>query len=340
MSRFAILDDDEELEQPITLLLRQTSALLKQGIIDETHKSALKDGILSGDEEQIQSARTFLDELSISKTQKEPQPKSPQETQPKETQPEQPKERPTQPKDTQRNVEENKIVESTLSTKAKPFVPIQTTQSTQPTESKKIVLILRGLPGSGKSSLVKTVVERFALTSSPWVCSADHYFTDKSGHYNFDLKLLSKAHNACMSKYLDGMLSGERFIVVDNTSSTRWEYENYLKVAKIGGYEIQVREIRCPDEKSARVFAGRNTHNVPVAAVLAMWKRWESDADAILEDAWMGHLSQESKDDATANDNDDKPERPDRPSVARRKERKAQEIAPSQTTTTTPTDNQ
>jgi len=83
------------------------------------------------------------------------------------------------------------------------------------------------------------------------------------------------------------MLSGERFIVVDNTASTKWEYENYVKIAKIGGYEIQIREIRCSDEKFVRIFAARNTHNVPVAGVLAMWKRWESDPDAILEDAWM-----------------------------------------------------
>jgi len=187
-------------------------------------------------------------------------------------------------------------------------------------------LILRGLPGSGKSSLVKTVSDRFSLSSPPWVCSADHYFTDKSGHYNFDIKLLSKAHNSCLSKFLDGMLSGERFIVVDNTASTKWEYENYVKIAKIGGYEIQIREIRCSDEKFVRIFAARNTHNVPVAGVLAMWKRWESDPDAILEDAWMPAAGAAEP---TRHDSDkghpEQPEKHERSSIAKRKERKRAE---------------
>jgi len=266
MSRFAVLDEDEE-EQTITTLLRQTSVLAKQGVIDETHKSALKDSILSGDDKQIMSARTLLDELSITRTENEPKTalKDAEQTALKDAEP--------------AVTSDEEKTGITLSSKAKPFVP------TQP--EKKIVLILRGLPGSGKSSLVKTVAERFSLTNPPWVCSADHFFTDKSGHYSFDLKLLSKAHNACLSKYLDGMLAGERFIVVDNTSSTKWEYENYTKVARIAGYEVQIREIRCPNEKSVRIFAARCTHNVPVASILAMWKRWESDPDSILEDAWM-----------------------------------------------------
>jgi len=85
MSRFAVLDDDDE-----------TSVLAKQGVIDETHKSALKDSILSGDDEQIQSARTLLDELAVSKHQQEEDKHS--DPPPKE---------------------------SGLSTNAKPFVPAQ-----------------------------------------------------------------------------------------------------------------------------------------------------------------------------------------------------------------------
>jgi len=112
MSRVAVLDEDEE-EQTITTLLRQTSVLAKQGVIDETHKSALKDSILSGDDKQIMSARTLLDELSITRTENEPKTalKDAEQTALKDAEP--------------AVTSDEEKTGITLSSKAKPFVPTQ-----------------------------------------------------------------------------------------------------------------------------------------------------------------------------------------------------------------------
>ena len=51
------------------------------------------------------------------------------------------------------------------------------------------LFIVRGLPGSGKTSLG----HKLALL----VYSADDFFTDEEGRYNFDPSQLGEAHAAC-----------------------------------------------------------------------------------------------------------------------------------------------
>ena len=47
----------------------------------------------------------------------------------------------------------------------------------------KVLFLLRGLPGSGKSTLVKQIQAAYAESA---VCSADDYFLQEDGTYNYD----------------------------------------------------------------------------------------------------------------------------------------------------------
>ena len=50
-----------------------------------------------------------------------------------------------------------------------------------------VMVVMRGLPGSGKSFLVDKICSRFGTQSEPVaVHSADHYFIDSQGGYQFD----------------------------------------------------------------------------------------------------------------------------------------------------------
>lgn len=94
----------------------------------------------------------------------------------------------------------------------------------------KDLILVRGLPGSGKSTIGSII--------SDTVHSADDYFIDSSGEYKFDRIRLREAHKYCEDRCREDMLSGKERIVVCNTFTTEWEMESYYKTAKEYGYRV------------------------------------------------------------------------------------------------------
>ena len=126
--------------------------------------------------------------------------------------------------------------------------------------NRKTLYIIRGLPGSGKSSLGDS------LASSGKSLAADDWFTDKDGNYNFDPQELPQAHEDCELRCVGAMLNEEESICVSNTFSQRWEIDPYFKIARTYGYSVFV--IECQNQFG-------NVHNVPIDVVEEMEDRWE-----------------------------------------------------------------
>jgi len=124
----------------------------------------------------------------------------------------------------------------------------------------KTLYIVRGLPGSGKSSLAKKVTES--------VYSADDFFTNKKGEYNFKVKLLGKAHEWCWGKVRDALLIELPSVAVANPFTQSWEAEKYYQIAEAYGYSVFV--IECQNDFG-------NVHDVPQESIDAMKERWEKD---------------------------------------------------------------
>ena len=156
------------------------------------------------------------------------------------------------------------------------------------------VIILSGVPGSGKSTWVK---ENHADAT---VCSADRYFM-RTGTYQFKVTELADAHGYCMRKFVENLRAatedgetctiivdntipqqilencvlnyGETCtIIVDNTNTTSEEIVPYYAVAQAYGCEIELITF----EADPALAAARNVHGVPAAGVNAMAKRLES----------------------------------------------------------------
>jgi predicted kinase len=126
--------------------------------------------------------------------------------------------------------------------------------------------IMIGLPGSGKSSFLST----HWLTKEPRtiVCSADTFF-EKDGQYNFDPKLLSQAHAACLKKFIAACQAGQEDVAVDNTNLSLSEIAPYIAVATAYGLDIQVIRVETP----VSVAMARNVHGVPPGAYVHMEKK-------------------------------------------------------------------
>ena len=120
------------------------------------------------------------------------------------------------------------------------------------------MIIIRGVSGTGKSTLAHII--------SSNVFETDDFFVDSGGNYNFDPKLLSSYHRLNQIRVNQALLAGEETIVVSNTFTQVWEMEPYIEMAKDRGYEVKV---------IALVGLHPNVHDVPPTVVETQTKRWE-----------------------------------------------------------------
>jgi predicted kinase len=134
----------------------------------------------------------------------------------------------------------------------------------------KVLYIVRGIPGSGKSTFAKMLVGEDFL-----VCEADKYFIDKeTGEYNFDSTKIKEAHKFCqdtVESYMKDSLVNDQFyreIAVSNTFTQEWEMRPYFELAKNYGYKVfsVVVENR---------HGGKNQHEVPEEVLTKMCERFE-----------------------------------------------------------------
>lgn len=138
------------------------------------------------------------------------------------------------------------------------------------------VVLLRGLPGSGKSYL-----SRKCPSENSVICSADDYFT-KSGRYDFNQASLPEAHAHCFETFLQALIDGKEVIVVDNTNSMRWEYRNYVYLCELLGVRYHILEIPHPNEQIVSVYCSRNLHKVDELSIKSFTERWEDDKRSML----------------------------------------------------------
>ena len=139
------------------------------------------------------------------------------------------------------------------------------------------MVIMRGIPGSGKSTTIQQKYPKH------YVCSADFFFemladeNDSTYIEEFKPWLLSQAHAYCLREFIL-MLDGVNDVVVDNTNSQVWEYNNYVLLAQMAGYDVFIEEMPCNGIDDVRRFYERQTHGVPWEAMEAMFNRWQTDS--------------------------------------------------------------
>ena len=142
------------------------------------------------------------------------------------------------------------------------------------------VVILRGLPGSGKSFLAHCCTEALQNPAAVSICSADSYFMEGE-RYKFNPSSLPQAHSYCLELFLDALGSGKELIVIDNTNSKLWEYRLYIYLCELLGHTYHILETPCPNELLSAKFCSRNVHNVDQLAISRMCQRWEVDERAV-----------------------------------------------------------
>ena len=125
----------------------------------------------------------------------------------------------------------------------------------------KTLYIVRGIPGSGKST--------FAQSLDCPVFEADQYFIDsETGEYKFDGSKIKLAHKWCKLRVEQSMEDDFQKIAVSNTFTQEWEMDAYYELAKQYGYRVfsLIVENR---------HGGVNEHGVPEDKLELMKTRFE-----------------------------------------------------------------
>jgi predicted kinase len=115
----------------------------------------------------------------------------------------------------------------------------------------RALILLRGLPGAGKSTLAKLLSENGRHP----VYSIDSYFTNANGEYDFKFDENHKAYKSCEQRTEEALKQNKDKVFVDNTFTLGWELEPYFKLASHYNYQLHVVTVE-------NYHSQKNIHNV------------------------------------------------------------------------------
>lgn len=123
--------------------------------------------------------------------------------------------------------------------------------------------LIRGLPGSGKSSFA---AELWNTGFVDVMLEADHYFTMETGVYKFDSSKLMDAHYWCQCEVHSHLKAGKN-VAVSNTSTTEKEVDVYREIAENCGAQLVSLIVE-------NRHGNKSIHDVPAETVQRMKNRF------------------------------------------------------------------
>lgn len=148
---------------------------------------------------------------------------------------------------------------------------------------KKIAIIMRAIPGSGKSTMAKMIrdaVIGVGLKSS--IHSSDENFMI-NGKYCFDQSKLGYYHKLNLYNFTQALASDD-VVISDNTNIKRRDYMLYVNAAKSAGFKV-IAVSFAPG--AATMHHSRNVHSVPLDVIERMKAAFTPTTDQVDEQYTM-----------------------------------------------------
>ena len=130
--------------------------------------------------------------------------------------------------------------------------------------TKKIVIINRAVPGSGKTTITNCIVDELKNNNiRVAIHSTDRYFMLRN-KYVFDIKKLFEYHQKNVKEFITSIDNKLDVVICDNTNIAPWQTEEYTKIARANNYQILFITLN-PRELSKHIESQKVTLQKPDA---------------------------------------------------------------------------
>ena len=147
----------------------------------------------------------------------------------------------------------------------------------------KFAYIMRGIPGSGKSTVAEQIVESYGYCGpgEPVIHSTDNLCM-VDGEYRFDPELAAQRHAQNLNEFRASLDAGVPRVICDNTNIKVKQFAPYVEAAQAHGYQVVIVELVHP---ALDVAVERNSHGVPREVINQMILDWEPAQHCVTVDA-------------------------------------------------------
>ncbi|OXB83788.1 UNVERIFIED_CONTAM: hypothetical protein H355_003000 [Colinus virginianus] len=135
----------------------------------------------------------------------------------------------------------------------------------------QVLVLLRGVPGSGKSYLARMMLED---NPGGVIFSTDDYFY-KRGQYHYDADCLGEAHEWNRKRAKEAFEMKISPIIIDNTNIQAWEMKPYVTLAQQFKYKVMFREPDTWWKFKPKELERRNIHGVSKEKIKRMLEQYE-----------------------------------------------------------------
>jgi predicted kinase len=139
----------------------------------------------------------------------------------------------------------------------------------------KVAVIMRGVPGSGKSTVANIL--KAMTPDNIAIHSTDDFFV-RDGVYKWSADQLYRAHEWNKDEFYKSVNAGVLCVVCDNTNLGAKEYKPYIQMAKSQGYKVVAVVF---EPHAIGMHTERNVHNVPVDSIMNMMNKLINNMETV-----------------------------------------------------------
>jgi predicted kinase len=149
----------------------------------------------------------------------------------------------------------------------------------------KTLYIMRGIPGSGKSTQAKKLVGAGKIFSTDDLIEAtgDYNGFFASMSVKGDFTPLRQMHEQNLNNVKAAFAEGVSPIIVDNTNLSAREAAPYVKAATENNYDVKIIDVGLGGA-DAETLTKRNKHNVPLEGIKRMIDKYKTLGNYTIED--------------------------------------------------------